>query len=65
MIRMNKVVRSYGPASDRVNTDLEAAFKEGWQFERASEYIPSHGGSAGYIEYILYKEVIADQYEEI
>ncbi len=65
MIRMNKVVRSYGPASDKCGKELIEAFADGWKFERASEYIPSHGGYSGYIEYILYKEVIADQYEEI
>lgn len=42
----------------RVKTvELETAFRAGYQFERASEYIEGERDSAGYIEYILYKEV--------
>ena len=57
MSKQYKVVRSYGPNSVGKASDLEAAFRAGYQFERASEYIEGDHGSAGYIEYILYKEV--------
>lgn len=54
-----KVVRTY---DDKARTDeLQSAFYEGWEFVRASEYIPeaTHHGIRrfGYIEYILVKEV--------
>jgi hypothetical protein len=53
MAKEYKVVRSYDGGE---RTDgLQNAFKEGWQFERASEYVPSK--YYGYIEYILFKEV--------
>ena len=48
-----KVVRSYGPSSVGKAKDLEEAFKEGYEFVRASDYIEGGGGYAGYIEYIL------------
>lgn len=51
------VVRSYGSGSYGKATELEEAFKNGWQFVRASEYTPNNGGRVGYIEYILEKEV--------
>ena len=48
-----KVVRSYGPTSVGESKDLEEAFKEGYEFVRASDYIEGGRGYAGYIEYIL------------
>lgn len=57
MSKQYRVVRSYGPNSVGKASDLEAAFRAGYQFERASEYVEGDRGSAGYIEYILYKEV--------
>ncbi len=48
-----KVVRSYGPASTGEAKDLEKAFKEGYEFVRASDYIEGRVGYSGYIEYIL------------
>lgn len=61
MAKEYKVVRSFDYGSDK-ESSLKNAFKEGWQFERASEYVPSQvysGGyvTYGYIEYILFKEV--------
>lgn len=53
-----KVVRSYGPSSNRQEKDLIEAFEEGYEFVRASEYIESRCGYAGYIEYILKKSII-------
>lgn len=53
-----KVVRTYDDGS--YMEPLQVAFNDGWQFLRASEYVPecSHGGERrfGYIEYILVKE---------
>lgn len=59
MAKEYKVVRTYD-GGERADY-LQKAFDEGWQFERASEYVPStrYGDSRyyGYIEYILFKEV--------
>jgi hypothetical protein len=52
-----KVVRSYGPNSVGRCKDLEKAFEDGYEFVRASEYIGGNYDKAGYIEYILKKEV--------
>jgi|GEM_PF-4921055 len=62
-MKQYKVIRSYHNGEEIDGTYLDEAFKEGWQFERASEYIPHIvrvGGEEktffGYIEYILSKE---------
>lgn len=52
-----KVVRSYNPTSSDSKKYLENAFEDGWEFVRASEYVPATRCSSGYIEYILKKEV--------
>lgn len=52
-----KVVRSYGPTSIGKTDDLERAFRDGYEFVRASEYVEGSRDKAGYIEYILRKEV--------
>ena len=53
-----KVVRTYD--DNKYKEELENAFKAGWEFLRASEYVPeaTHNGIRryGYIEYILFKE---------
>ena len=53
-----KVVRSYDGGN--FETLLQKAFNEGFEFVRASEFIPEsrHNGTIryGYIEYILKKE---------
>lgn len=56
-----KVIRSY-EYGETCEEKLEEAFSEGWQFVRASEYIPPYLHSngkkrIGYIEYILSKEI--------
>lgn len=55
MIYEYKVVRTWDDG--KCTEFLEKAFKEGYEFVRASEYVPSetHGGIRryGYIEYIL------------
>lgn len=51
------VVRSYGSASYGKAIELEEAFKDGWQFVRASDYTPDYEDKSGYIEYILVREV--------
>ncbi len=48
-----KVVRSYGPDSNGKTKDLEEAFKNGYEFVRASEYVNGEYTYSGYIEYIL------------
>lgn len=52
-----KVVRSYGPCSEGKSKELQSAFDIGYEFVRASEYIPGEHTKAGYIEYILRIEV--------
>ena len=37
-------------------SDLNEAFEQGWQFVRASEFVPEYSNRQGYIEYILFKE---------
>lgn len=56
-----KVIRSY-EFHEPCEEKLEEAFSEGWQFVRASEYIPPYQYNdkivrRGYIEYILSKEI--------
>lgn len=54
-----KVVRTYD--DNRYETELQSAFDIGYEFVRASEYVPEavHNGVRryGYIEYILRREV--------
>lgn len=52
-----KCVRSFNPNSATSKVPLDSAFKDGWEFVRASEYVPESGLCYGYIEYILRKEV--------
>ncbi len=55
-----KVVRTYDDGTDPT-CKLQSAFGIGYEFVRASEYVPEaiHNGTRryGYIEYILRKEV--------
>lgn len=57
-----KVVRSYDDGD--YDEPLQRAFEKGYEFVRASEYVPevTHSGVRryGYIEYILRKEVDLD-----
>ena len=52
------VVRTYAEGTI-LEVKLQSLFNEGWQFVRASEYIPSEINNGvrryGYIEYILAK----------
>lgn len=63
MAKKYKVVRSFDSVHPKdKNNELQNAFNDGWQFERASEYVPPQNYSGyvetvGYIEYILFKEV--------
>lgn len=52
-----KGVRSFSPREPFSRLELNIAFNDGWEFVRASEYIPKKGRKGGYIEYILRKEV--------
>lgn len=57
-----KVVRTYDDGKhDSEMSTLTSAFDDGYEFVRASEYVPevTHNGRRryGYIEYILRKEV--------
>lgn len=52
-----KVVRSYTPNKPFSRLELTVPFNDGWEFVRASEYVPAKGKKGGYIEYILRKEV--------
>lgn len=55
-----KVVRTYDDGTT-LASKLQSAFDVGYEFVRASEYVPeaTHNGNRrfGYIEYILKKEV--------
>lgn len=37
-------------------SELNTAFEQGWQFVRASDFVPDYSSTQGYIEYILFKE---------
>ncbi len=55
-----KVVRTYDDGTDPI-CKLQSAFDDGYEFVRASEYVPEANHIErrryGYIEYILRKEV--------
>lgn len=59
-MKIYKVVRSYDRGKAEYK-DLEQAFQEGYEFVRASEYIPPQIANGnmyyGFIEYIVAKEV--------
>lgn len=55
-MREYKVVRSYEYGGTR-ETELQEYLDKGYEFLRASEYIPPTKERYGYIEYILVKEV--------
>lgn len=46
-------VRSYCPNSKTSDNHLKEYFQNGYEFVRASEFIPPQGDKTGYIEYIL------------
>lgn len=46
-------VRSYHSSSRASDSYLDEYLKAGYEFVRASEFIPPYGDKAGYIEYIL------------
>lgn len=46
-------VRSFAPDSNASDIRLNNYLNTGYEFVRASEFIPSQGNKAGYIEYIL------------
>lgn len=52
-----KVARSYTQSYPIGQLEISVALKDGWEFVRASEYVPKKGKNGGYIEYILRKEV--------
>ena len=51
-----KVVRSYTDGCALDKQELERAFKDGYEFVRASEVVENSNGRCNYIEYILRKE---------
>lgn len=57
-IYIYKTVRSYTNNCDKLNKELIAAFKEGFEFVRASEVVKNSVGYCDYIEYILRKEIV-------
>ena len=67
-MKQYKVVRTYddGKTSEKL---LQEAFDEGYEFVRASEYIPesNHDGRRryGYIEYVLAKIVNEDKIADV
>ena len=56
-----KVVRTYDDGNNSEMSELTSAFDDGYEFVRASEYVPEANyierRRYGYIEYILRKEV--------
>ena len=67
-MKQYKVVRTYDDGKT-VEDRLQKAFDEGYEFVRASEYIPeaTHNGARrfGYIEYVLAKKVNEDKIADI
>ncbi len=57
-IYIYKTVRSYTDNCKTQNSDLINAFKEGFEFVRASEVVNNSGSYCDYIEYILRKEIV-------
>ena len=61
MAKKYTMVRSYHNGKPCEDNRLNSLFTAGWEFVRASEFIPSleesHMIHYGYIEYILCKEV--------
>lgn len=54
-----KIVRTYDRGNSAAS-NLKDAFEEGWEFLRASDYVPEHKTNTtiyhGYIEYILCRD---------
>lgn len=48
-----RMVRSFAPSSSQSGDMLDRYLKAGYEFVRASEFIPSPSDKVGYIEYIL------------
>lgn len=48
-----RMVRSFHPSSRNPGSALDEHLRAGYEFVRASEYIPPYGDKVGYIEYIL------------
>ncbi len=48
-----RMVRSHTPNCYKPHDDLDAYLAAGYEFVRASEFIPLGDGKSGYIEYIL------------
>lgn len=48
-----RMVRSYSPTCSQSGEVLDKYLAAGYEFVRASEFIPSQKDKAGYIEYIL------------
>lgn len=45
--------RSYTPSCAMDNKEVIALLEKGYEFVRASEFVPPNAGKAGYIEYVL------------
>ena len=62
MTKIYKMVRSFHNGKSYEDSNLNSLLKAGWEFVRASEFIPSFEDSHlihyGYVEYILCKEVL-------
>lgn len=61
-----KVVRTYGGGSDIGSNRLTEAFSKGWEFVRASDYVPDYISRDlthyfGFIEYILRREIKVEE----
>lgn len=48
-----RMVRSFAPNCNKSGEELDKYFAAGYEFVRASEFIPPQDDKAGYIEYIL------------
>lgn len=64
-MKKQKVVRSYSPNCTRDAEELTEALKNGYQFVRASEFIPPQGNKVGYIEYIVEKDEDSPKEEKL
>lgn len=64
-MKKQKVVRSYSPNCTKDAAELTEALKNGYQFVRASEFIPPQGNKVGYIEYIVEKDEDSPKEEKL
>lgn len=59
-----RMVRSFAPSCNQSGDMLDRYLKAGYEFVRASEFIPPQQDKAGYIEYILRRKKEEARHED-